>query len=89
MKQPNRSGSWPKNKPTFLSIPKDASRLPMDASLTGCKEQETAFSTERCIPNGMLGEWRRYFVPGDASIRVNLTLTRTESSSGLALTPMR
>ncbi|MCL2823599.1 MAG: hypothetical protein FWD57_06380 [Polyangiaceae bacterium] len=27
-----------------------------------------------CIPNGMLGEWRRHFLPGDAAIRVNLTV---------------
>ncbi|MCL2823306.1 MAG: hypothetical protein FWD57_04880 [Polyangiaceae bacterium] len=36
-----------------LPIPPNATRLPMDASLTGCWVSGTAFSTERCIPNGM------------------------------------
>ncbi|MCL2825431.1 MAG: hypothetical protein FWD57_15675 [Polyangiaceae bacterium] len=37
-----------------LPIPPIAARLPMDASLTGCRIGGTTFSTERCIPNGML-----------------------------------
>jgi len=59
-----------KNKPQRVSSPlsaDSAKRREEDASLTGCWISGTAFSTERCIPNGMLQK-------GDGIFRYETTL---------------